>query len=49
MAAGVLLVIEAGGRWTDYAGRQATVYNPQLLATNGLIHASMIDVLKRNG
>ncbi|MFZ1977789.1 MAG: inositol monophosphatase family protein [Bacteroidota bacterium] len=48
MAAGVLLVIEAGGRWTDYAGHQVTVYNPQLLATNGLIHAPMMDVLKRN-
>jgi myo-inositol-1(or 4)-monophosphatase len=48
MAAGILLVIEAGGRWTDYSGNQATVYNPQLLATNGLIHTPMMDVLKRS-
>jgi len=36
MAAGVLLVIEAGGRWTDYAGHQATVYNRSCLQRTDL-------------
>lgn len=48
MAAGVLLVTEAGGRWTDYEGKPSNVYNPKMLATNGLIHEQMIAVLKRS-
>jgi len=47
MAAGVLLVTEAGGTWTDYSGAPSSVYNPQMLATNGLIHKQMIAVLKK--
>jgi myo-inositol-1(or 4)-monophosphatase len=48
MAAGVLLVMEAGGKWTDFLGKSSTVYNSQMLATNGLIHNQMVEVLKRN-
>jgi myo-inositol-1(or 4)-monophosphatase len=47
MAAGVLMVMEAGGRWTDYCGAVSNVYNKQMLATNGLIHEQMIEVLKK--
>jgi myo-inositol-1(or 4)-monophosphatase len=47
MAAGVLLVTEAGGKWTDYRGFPSTVYNKQLLATNGIIHEQMVAVLKK--
>jgi myo-inositol-1(or 4)-monophosphatase len=47
MAAGVLLVTEAGGKWTDYSGAPSTVYNKQILATNGKIHKQMIAVLKK--
>jgi myo-inositol-1(or 4)-monophosphatase len=46
MAAGVLLVTEAGGKWTDYQGLPTNVYNKQLLATNGIIHEQIINVLK---
>ncbi|MBN1397323.1 MAG: inositol monophosphatase [Bacteroidetes bacterium] len=49
MAAGVLLVTEAGGKWTDYDGNPTNVYNQQLLTTNGLIHEQMITVLKKAG
>ncbi len=49
MAAGVLLVTEAGGIWTDYSGAPSNVYNPQMLATNGLIHEQMIAVLRKAG
>jgi myo-inositol-1(or 4)-monophosphatase len=47
MAAGVLLVMEAGGKWTDYRGFPSTVYNRQMLATNGVIHDQMIAILKK--
>ncbi len=47
MAAGVLLVTEAGGKWTDYRGLPSNVYNKQMLASNGLIHDQMIAVLKK--
>lgn len=47
VAAGVLLVTEAGGTWTDYSGAPSTVYNKQILATNGRIQKQMIAVLKK--
>ncbi len=47
MAAGVLIVMEAGGKWTDFRGFPSTVYKEEILATNGLIHEQMIAVLKK--
>ena len=47
MAAGVLIVQEAGGRWTDLRGYPSTIYDKRVLATNGLIHDKMVEVLKR--
>jgi len=46
MAAGVLLVQEAGGRFTDFLGTASNVYVKQLLATNGLIHDMLVEILK---
>jgi myo-inositol-1(or 4)-monophosphatase len=46
MSAGVLLVTEAGGKWTDYQGKPSSVYNKQVLTSNGLIHNEMMEVLK---
>jgi myo-inositol-1(or 4)-monophosphatase len=37
-AAGVLLVEEAGGRVTDFAGEPYALGGPMILASNGLIH-----------
>jgi myo-inositol-1(or 4)-monophosphatase len=45
MAAGVLILLEAGGIHTDFAGIPATIHTPQLLASNGRIHDEMIRVL----
>ncbi len=45
VAAGSLIVTEAGGRITDFAGNAFTTDGAQTLATNGLIHQEMIDVL----
>jgi myo-inositol-1(or 4)-monophosphatase len=47
MAAGVLLVTEAGGKWTDFRGLPSSVYGKQMLATNGLVHDQMLAVLKK--
>ena len=47
IAAGVLLVTEAGGRVTDHDDNPAPVPNDSLLATNGLVHADMLAVLRQ--
>ncbi len=47
IAAGVLILQEAGGMWTDFHGLPTNVYNPQLLASNGAIHNEMIRVLRK--
>ncbi|MBX2992534.1 MAG: inositol monophosphatase [Bacteroidetes bacterium] len=47
MAAGILFVREAGGRVTDFAGNESTIYNKQVLATNGIIHDAMLAVLSK--
>jgi myo-inositol-1(or 4)-monophosphatase len=47
MAAGQLLVEEAGGRVTNYDGELHSVYDHRIVASNGLIHGEMLDVLRR--
>ena len=45
VAAGSLIVTEAGGRITDFAGSSFKTDGAQTLATNGLIHQEMVAVL----
>ena len=45
IAAGMLLVTEAGGRISDLRGGPAAVGKSQLIATNGKIHAALVRVL----
>ncbi len=45
MAAGSLIVEEAGGTVTKYNGDPFDPEYPEILATNGTIHAQMIDIL----
>jgi myo-inositol-1(or 4)-monophosphatase len=47
MAAGVLLVREAGGKVTDFSGAPSSIYRKQVLASNGIIHDAMLGVLKK--
>ncbi|MNC92000.1 Inositol-1-monophosphatase [compost metagenome] len=42
-AAGFLIVEEAGGRVTDFEGKNFSVYQHRILATNGKIHNEMLD------
>jgi len=44
-AAGYLIVEEAGGKVTDFTGGKFSVYQHRVLATNGLIHQEMLDVI----
>lgn len=44
-AAGMLLVSEAGGRLTAYNGAEYTPYVPELVASNGKIHAELVGQL----
>jgi myo-inositol-1(or 4)-monophosphatase len=45
-AAGILMVKEAGGTVTNFLGdRNDILYNPNTLASNGLIHDAMLKVL----
>ncbi len=46
MAAGVLLISEAGGKVTNFKGGRQSIYDSQLLATNGKIHKQMQKHLK---
>lgn len=46
IAAGVLIVEEAGGVVTDFRGNVVSIYGKDILASNGLIHQQMIQVLK---
>ena len=45
VAAGYLIVSEAGGRVTDFMGVPYDVFERQTLATNGLIHEQMMKVI----
>ena len=46
VAAGILLVKEAGGYVTDFFGKDKYVENKTILATNSIINDEMIEVLK---
>ncbi len=47
MAAGSLIVAEAGGTVTAFNGEPFSSYVPEILATNGLIHDEMVAVLMK--
>ncbi|MCK4427629.1 MAG: inositol monophosphatase [candidate division Zixibacteria bacterium] len=46
MAAGKLMVEEAGGKVTDFLGGSFNIYLKEILASNGKIHPQMIEILK---
>jgi myo-inositol-1(or 4)-monophosphatase len=49
VAAGKLLVEEAGGVVTDFSGGELDIYGQETLASNGRIHEEMVGVLQRGG
>ena len=46
-AAGSLILQEAGGVITDFSGDPFSIYRRELVASNGLIHDEMVEVLKK--
>jgi len=48
VAAGYLILLESGGKVTNFEGGQYSVYDKQILASNGkTVHSEMIEVLKK--
>jgi len=46
VAAGALMVKEAGGRLSDFSGAEFSISSAETLASNGLIHEAMVTVLQ---
>ncbi|MCM2360039.1 MAG: inositol monophosphatase [Geobacteraceae bacterium] len=46
VAAGQLLVAEAGGLVTNHSGEPFSIYDHRILASNGLIHGEMVETLR---
>jgi myo-inositol-1(or 4)-monophosphatase len=44
MAAGILLITEAGGKCSDMKGGPVTLRGPHLVADNGLVHQQILDL-----
>ena len=44
-AAGFLIVLEAGGKVTDFAGKEYDHYQPGIIATNGKIHNALYNLV----
>lgn len=42
MAAGLVILTEAGGRYTDMLGQPAGVHAPNVLTSNGILHAEIV-------
>lgn len=48
VAAASLIVKEAGGVVTDFKGEAFSIYSPDCLASNGLIHREMLGIIAQN-
>ena len=47
VAAGSLLIKEAGGEITDFSGGDQPIWTGNAIASNGLLHAAMLQVIKK--
>ena len=45
VAAGLLLVTEAGGKVSDYRGKKTTLFDREVVASNSKLHKKIIDVI----
>lgn len=45
VAAGSLLVTEAGGKLSNFKGENFSIYSKEIVASNGMIHHQMVEVL----
>lgn len=49
VAAGSLIVSEAGGKVSTLSGAEFQIHADEILASNGVIHGQMIDILQKSG
>lgn len=47
IAAGILIIEESGGKVTDFSGNKVDIYGHEIVASNGLIHQAILDVLNQ--
>lgn len=47
VAAGKIIIEEAGGKITDFYGNKFNIYTKGVVASNGLIHQQMLEVIKK--
>jgi myo-inositol-1(or 4)-monophosphatase len=47
MAAGSVILREAGGQLTDFSGKDFSIYGQEVVASNGQIHEAMLEVLNQ--
>lgn len=45
MAAGAILITEAGGKITDFTGSPFSIYKKEVIASNGFVHDEMLRVI----
>jgi myo-inositol-1(or 4)-monophosphatase len=48
VCAGKFILEEAGGLVTGFEGEDIDIYSKKILATNGLIHNTMVDIMRKN-
>ncbi len=48
VAAGCVLVKEAGGQLADFSGGENFLFGKEMVATNGLVHDEMMDTIKQH-
>jgi myo-inositol-1(or 4)-monophosphatase len=48
VAAGILIVQEAGGKVTDFKNHSVNPFSEQFLATNGMVHDEMIEIISNS-
>jgi myo-inositol-1(or 4)-monophosphatase len=48
VAAGALIVREAGGRVTDFQNNQWTIYSNDILASNALVHRQVLNIINES-
>lgn len=46
VAAGMLMVAEAGGRCSDFQNRPSSIFDDQILASNRLVHQEMLRIIQ---
>jgi myo-inositol-1(or 4)-monophosphatase len=46
VAAGSLIITEAGGKVTDFRDQPFRIYSDEILASNGFVHSEMLRVIE---